>query len=74
MTKLKLDLQAHLIGDFSLVLSEYMKVDEGILLTHPFRSAHDVEEEFSILETLLAKGKAKALRAVGLAEARVRDA
>ena len=74
MAKLTLDIKAHSVGDFSLVLSEYEGGDAGIILTQPFANAAEVREEFSKLEQLIAKAKIKALKAVDPAEQGVKAA
>ena len=74
MTKLKVDFQAHVEGDFSLVLTEYMKVDEGVLLTRPFATSDEIKSEFHELEQLIADAKKKALKLVDPAEHGVKTA
>jgi len=79
MPKLKIDIITHPAGDHRAILSEYEggtwnSGESGITLTGVFTTEREVHEEFSKLENLIAKAKAKALKAVDPAEQGVRAA
>lgn len=79
MQRLKIEIIHHHAGDHRAILTEYQLAEwntgeKGVTLTGTFANAREVEEEFSKIEAIIAKAKAKALRAVDPVEAGVRAA
>ena len=61
---MKLRFKKHPVGDISLVLTDYVRGDSGIILSQPFIDAVEVQKEFGKLERLVADAKRKALKMV----------
>jgi len=55
--RFKLDFQPHAVGDFSLVITEYVEGNDGIILSGPFANPAEIEEEFSKIERAIAQAK-----------------
>ena len=64
MPELTFDLKTHAVGDYSLVLSKYTRVDGDILLTNSFSTVRGVHDEFAKLERMISNAKGDAFKRV----------
>ena len=62
--ELTFDLKTDAMGDYSLVLSKYTRLDDNIVLTNSFSTARGVHAEFAKLERMISNAKGDAFKRV----------